>query len=86
MHTLVAGTCIAQAQALASTRQYGMAEGVFLRAKRPEGALAMYRGAGLWADALRIAGERLLLHRQAGIVACGLHQVHLLTCMQVLVP
>jgi intraflagellar transport protein 172 len=45
----------AQAEALAASGQLSAAEGVFLRARRPDAALTMYRGTGQWQAALRVA-------------------------------
>ena len=54
-------TCnvLPQGQAAAETQSWPEAEGLFLRAKQPELALAMYRQAGLWDQALRIAQDYL---------------------------
>jgi hypothetical protein len=47
--------CITQASAAAAAQQFPLAESLYLKAKRPEGALAMYRQAGQWQQALRLA-------------------------------
>ena len=44
-------------QVLADARQYGEAEALLLKAKRPEVALKMYREARLWDDAIRVAED-----------------------------
>jgi intraflagellar transport protein 172 len=49
----------AQANAAAGRNRLQEAESLFLRAKRPELALAMYRDARLWHDALRLAEDYL---------------------------
>jgi intraflagellar transport protein 172 len=46
---------LAQATAAAAAQQFPLAESLYLKAKRPEGALAMYRQAGQWQQALRLA-------------------------------
>ncbi|KAI8469208.1 MAG: intraflagellar protein IFT172 [Monoraphidium minutum] len=51
----VPGVLAAQAQALADSGQLSTAEAAFLRACRPDAALAMYRAAGQWGAALRLA-------------------------------
>lgn len=48
-----------QGEAAAQTQSWVEAEGLFLRAKQPELALAMYRKARLWDEALRIAEDYL---------------------------
>ena len=44
---------------MAQDARVAEAEGCFLRAKKPELALAMYRRAGLWDDALRVCKDYL---------------------------
>jgi intraflagellar transport protein 172 len=44
-----------QAAALSEARQYPLAEALYIRAKRPEAALQMYRAAGQLQAALRLA-------------------------------
>lgn len=44
-----------QANALAEAGQLSAAESLFLRARRPDAALAMYKVAGQWDAALRVA-------------------------------
>ncbi|KIZ07625.1 Intraflagellar transport protein [Monoraphidium neglectum] len=56
----------AQAQALADSGQLSAAESVFLKARRPEAALQMYRAASQWAAALRVA-EAYAPARVAGL-------------------
>lgn len=51
--------CTPQARSLIERKQYGVAESIFLKAKRPEAALKMYRDAKLWHDALRVAENYL---------------------------
>ena len=48
-----------QGEELARDARVAEAEGCFLRAKKPELALAMYRRAGLWEDALRVCEDYL---------------------------
>ena len=48
-----------QGEAAAQAGLWSEAEGFFLRGKQPEAALAMYRKARLWTDALRIAEDYL---------------------------
>ena len=50
----LANSCC-QAATLAEARQYPLAEALYLRAKRPEAALQMYRAAGQLQAALRLA-------------------------------
>jgi len=45
----------AQATAAAAANQYQFAETLFLKAKRPEAALNMYKEAGQWQAAIRLA-------------------------------
>lgn len=44
-----------QAAATAGAQQWQEAEGFFLKAKRPDAALAMYREAGQWQAAIKLA-------------------------------
>lgn len=53
--TAIMDILTAQAAAAAAAGQYQMAESLFLKAKRPEAALAMYREAGQWQAAVRLA-------------------------------
>ncbi|WIA40104.1 hypothetical protein OEZ86_013511 [Tetradesmus obliquus] len=53
--TAVMDILAAQASAAAAAQQFPLAESLYLKAKRPEGALAMYRQAGQWQQALRLA-------------------------------
>ena len=53
--TAITDILTAQAAAAAAAGQYQTAESLFLKAKRPEAALAMYREAGQWQPALRLA-------------------------------
>lgn len=46
---------VLQADAAAAAQQFQLAESVYLKAKRPEAALAMYRQVGQWQSALRLA-------------------------------
>ena len=48
-----------QGEAAAQAGNWPEAEGFFLRAKQPEAALTMYRKAGLWNEALRVAEDYL---------------------------
>ena len=48
-----------QGEAAAQAGDWSEAEGYFLRAKQPEAALAMYRKARLWDEALRLAEDYL---------------------------
>jgi hypothetical protein len=50
---------IAQARFAAERKQHGAAESLFLKAKRPELALEMYKGLKMWHDALRLAEDYL---------------------------
>jgi hypothetical protein len=52
---LVFCCCAMQASAAAAAQQFPLAESLYLKAKRPEAALAMYRQAGQWQQALRLA-------------------------------
>lgn len=56
----------AQAAAAAAAGQYQLAESLFLKAKRPEAALAMYREAGQWQSALRLAEAYMPTKIQVG--------------------
>ena len=49
----------AHAKVLAEGRDFGEAEALLLRARRPEVAVRMYKEAGQWDDALRIAEDYL---------------------------
>lgn len=53
------GLTLTQGEAAAQAQSWSEAEGFFLRAKQPELALAMYRKARLWDEALRIADDYL---------------------------
>jgi hypothetical protein len=44
-----------QAAAAGSAQQYQLAESFFLKAKRPDAALSMYKEAGQWQAALKLA-------------------------------
>lgn len=46
---------VGQAMSLAERKQYSLAEALYLKAKRPELALKMYREVQAWPDALRMA-------------------------------
>lgn len=46
---------VLQAAASANVQQYQTAESFFLKAQRPDAALAMYREAGQWQAALKLA-------------------------------
>lgn len=59
-----------QASAAAAAEQYDLAESLYLKAKRPEGALAMYRHAARWQDALRIAEAYLPGKLQVRVLPC----------------
>lgn len=48
-----------QGEAALQAGNWPEAEGFFLRAKQPEAALAMYKKARLWDEALRIAEDYL---------------------------
>lgn len=48
-----------QGEAAVQAGNWPEAEGFFLRAKQPEAALAMYKKARLWEEALRIAEDYL---------------------------
>ena len=48
-----------QGEAAAQAGNWPEAEGFFLRAKQPDAALTMYRKAGLWKEALRVAEDYL---------------------------
>lgn len=50
---------VAQGEAAAQAGIWSEAEGFFLRAKQPEAALSMYRKAGMWSEALRVAEDYL---------------------------
>ncbi|KAJ9515621.1 hypothetical protein QJQ45_021684, partial [Haematococcus lacustris] len=50
---------VAQAKAAVDRKQYQVAEALFLKAKRPELALNMYREVRMWHDALRLAEDYL---------------------------
>eukprot|EP00191_Tetraselmis_sp_GSL018_P001208 CAMPEP_0177614748 /NCGR_PEP_ID=MMETSP0419_2-20121207/22933_1 /TAXON_ID=582737 /ORGANISM="Tetraselmis sp., Strain GSL018" /LENGTH=1707 /DNA_ID=CAMNT_0019112051 /DNA_START=174 /DNA_END=5298 /DNA_ORIENTATION=- len=50
---------VAQGQKAAERRDYATAEMQFLRAKRPDEVLAMYKKARMWEEALRIAEDYL---------------------------
>ncbi|KAF8062969.1 IFT172 [Scenedesmus sp. PABB004] len=66
-----------QASAAAAAGQHGAAEALYLRAKRPEGALAMYRAAGDWDAALRVAQAylpgKLQARRPRGALGWEIH-------------
>lgn len=47
--------CLLQAVAASSAQQWQEAESYFLKAKRPDAALTMYREAGQWQAALKLA-------------------------------
>lgn len=53
--TAIMDILTAQATAAAEANQYQLAESLYLKAKRPEAALAMFREAGQWQSALRLA-------------------------------
>mmetsp|Transcript_26109 Transcript_26109/g.57041 ORF Transcript_26109/g.57041 Transcript_26109/m.57041 type:complete len:1764 (+) Transcript_26109:195-5486(+) len=55
----VSDVLIAQARSAIERKQYQLAEAMYLKAKRPELALKMFRDAGMWHDALRIAEDYL---------------------------
>lgn len=57
--TSIADVLIAQARVLTERKQFNVAEAVYLKAKRPELALKMYRDARMWHDALRLAEDYL---------------------------
>lgn len=57
--TSITDILVAQARSLIDRKQYSVAESVYLKAKRPDLALKMYRDAKLWHDALRIAENYL---------------------------
>lgn len=57
--TSIPDVLIAQARVLVERKQYNVAESVYLKAKRPELALKMYRDARMWHDALRLAEDYL---------------------------
>ncbi|MEW5300130.1 MAG: hypothetical protein WDW38_002966 [Sanguina aurantia] len=57
--TCIADILIAQARAAVERKAWQMAEGLFLKAKRPDLCLKMYRDAKMWHDALRIAEDYL---------------------------
>ena len=48
-----------QGKAAAAGGDFVAAESWFLKAHRPEAALAMYRGARMWEDAIRVAETHL---------------------------
>ncbi len=50
---------LSQARAAAERKQFLPAEGLLIKAKRPEAALKMYRDARMWNDALRVAEQYL---------------------------
>lgn len=50
---------LVQGEAAVQAGNWPEAEGFFLRAKQPEAALAMYRKARMWSEALRIAEDYL---------------------------
>ena len=50
---------IAQGNLAATHQDWATAEALFVRAKQPEAALAMYRAARRWEDALRVAEAHL---------------------------
>ena len=60
-------TQVAHADANAGRQMWSTAEGLYLRAKRPDLALAMYRNNQLWDDALRVAEDFL----PAKVCLCG---------------
>uniref|UniRef100_A0A7S3QV19 Intraflagellar transport protein 172 homolog n=1 Tax=Dunaliella tertiolecta TaxID=3047 RepID=A0A7S3QV19_DUNTE len=60
---------LAQAAAAAEAQQHQLAETLFLKAKRPELALKMYREKRLWHDALRLAEDWNLPNKAAEIQA-----------------
>ena len=57
--TSVTDILVAQAGIAAERKDLPAAEAIYLRAKRPEEALKMYKSARLWEDALRIAEDYL---------------------------
>ena len=57
--TLYRGRFLVQGEAAVQAGNWPEAEGFFLRAKQPEAALAMYRKARMWSEALRIAEDYL---------------------------
>lgn len=75
----VASNDMLQAAAAASAQEYPLAESYFLKAKRPDAALAMYREAGQWQAALKLAEAYMPGAVQVGarkrcghgLVACG---------------
>jgi hypothetical protein len=77
-HHASAAVCAAQkANAAAGAQQYTVAEGLFLKAKRPEAALAMYRTTGQWQAALRIAESYLPGRVQVHWGEKAPHRLHL---------
>ncbi|EFJ49307.1 intraflagellar protein IFT172 [Volvox carteri f. nagariensis] len=57
--TMVSEILVAQARVAMERKQWLPAEGLFIKAKRPEAALKMYRDARMWNDALRVAEQYL---------------------------
>lgn len=57
--TSVSDILVAQGNAAAGAKDLRGAEALYLRAKRPEEALRMYKAAAAWEDALRIAEDYL---------------------------
>ena len=57
--TAVADVLAAQAKAAVEDGEHKDAEASFLKAKRPEAAVDMYRAAGMWDDAVRVCADYL---------------------------
>ena len=57
--TMVSEILVSQARVAVERKQWLPAEGLFIKAKRPEAALKMYRDARMWNDALRVAEQYL---------------------------
>lgn len=68
---------LCQAAAAVNAQQYQVAESFFLKAKRPDAALAMYRDAGQWQAALKLA--EAYLPNSVQVHAIGIFE-HVVTC------
>ena len=66
---------LVQGEAAVQAGNWPEAEGFFLRAKQPEAALAMYRKARLWGEALRIAEDYLPDRVRTSSPGCSGHTV-----------
>ncbi|GMH45662.1 hypothetical protein BSKO_13619 [Bryopsis sp. KO-2023] len=57
--TSISDILVAQAQTASRCKQFSLAESLYIKAKRPELALKMYRDSHCWRDALRVAEDYL---------------------------